>query len=60
MASQDLLRQLPSVDELLNSPALAGMAGVYDRSVLVNAARRALDQLRSRYSRTNACRPHLR
>jgi len=42
-----LLRQLPSVDELLRRPGLAGLAQSMDRSELVETARAVLDAARA-------------
>lgn len=42
-----LLRQLPSVDELLNRPRLARLAREAGHSLVVEAARAALDELRA-------------
>lgn len=42
------LRQLPSVDELLRRPRLAGLARQVGRGVVVDLAREVLDDLRSR------------
>ena len=42
-----LLRQLPSVDELLRRPHLAELAARVDRSLVVETARAALDDLRT-------------
>src|SRR5579862_2238982 len=44
----ELLRQIPSVDELLAQPRLAALAGRVDRSLLVEVTRTVLGELRSR------------
>jgi L-seryl-tRNA(Ser) seleniumtransferase len=44
----DLLRQIPSVDELLGQPRLAALAGRIDRTLLVEVMRAALADLRAR------------
>src|SRR5580693_4497541 len=44
----ELLRQIPSVDELLAQPRLAALAGRVDRHVLVEVTRTVLGELRSR------------
>ena len=44
----DLLRQIPSVDELLSQPRMAALAGRVERSVLVEVTRAALADLRAR------------
>lgn len=44
----ELLRQIPSVDELLGQPRLAELAGRVDRALLVEVTRAALAELRSR------------
>lgn len=44
----ELLRQIPSVDELLAQPRLADLAGRVDRSLLVELTRTVLAELRSR------------
>jgi L-seryl-tRNA(Ser) seleniumtransferase len=44
----ELLRQLPSVDQLLAQPRLAALAGRMDRGVLVKITRDALESLRAR------------
>jgi L-seryl-tRNA(Ser) seleniumtransferase len=44
----DLLRQIPSVDELLTQPRLAGLARRIDRELLVEIARTVLADLRTR------------
>src|SRR5271169_24692 len=44
----ELLRQIPSVDELLAQPRLATLAGRVDRAVLVEVARTVLAELRLR------------
>lgn len=43
----ELLRQIPSVDELLAQPRLAELAGLVDRSLVVEIARTVLAELRS-------------
>lgn len=40
------LRQLPSVDELMNAAALEGLEEHYSRDVIVNATRTVLEELR--------------
>jgi L-seryl-tRNA(Ser) seleniumtransferase len=42
-----LLRQLPSVDELLRRPLLAALVGRVDRALVVGTARAALDDIRA-------------
>ena len=44
----ELLRQIPSVDELLSQPRLAELAKRVDRSLVVEVARTVLDDLRAR------------
>ena len=44
----DLLRQIPSVDELLLQPRLASLAQQVDRNLLVEVARTVLAELRAR------------
>ena len=44
----ELLRQIPSVDELLALPRLATLAERVDRAVLVEVTRTVLAELRSR------------
>jgi L-seryl-tRNA(Ser) seleniumtransferase len=44
----ELLRQIPSVDELLAQPRLAALAGRVDRNLLVEVTRTVLAELRSR------------
>lgn len=44
----DLLRQIPSVDELLAQPRLAALAGRVDRALLVEVTRAALADLRAK------------
>lgn len=44
----ELLRQIPSVDELLGQPRLAALAGRVDRALLVEVTRVVLAELRSR------------
>src|SRR6202795_175286 len=44
----ELLRQIPSVDELLAQPRLAALAGRVDRNLLVEFTRTVLGELRSR------------
>ena len=44
----ELLRQIPSVDELLAQPRLAALAGRVDRNLLVEVTRTVLGELRSR------------
>jgi len=44
----ELLRQIPSVDELLAQPRLKTLAGRVDRGLLVEVIRTALADLRSR------------
>jgi L-seryl-tRNA(Ser) seleniumtransferase len=50
----DLLRQIPSVDELLSQPRLAALASRVDRALLVEVTRAALADIRSRI----ASEPH--
>ena len=44
----ELLRQIPSVDELLAQPRLAALAGRVDRALVVEVTRTVLAELRSR------------
>jgi len=44
----DLLRQIPSVDELLGQPRVAALAGRMDRGLVVEVARAVLADLRAR------------
>ena len=44
----ELLRQIPSVDELLTQPRLAALAGRVDRGLLVEVTRAVLADLRAR------------
>jgi L-seryl-tRNA(Ser) seleniumtransferase len=44
----DLLRQIPSIDELLAQPRLAALAKRVDRNLIVEVARAALGDLRGR------------
>ena len=44
---QSLLRQLPSVDRLMLSPAALDLAGVYSRTLVVEALRNRLEALRA-------------
>jgi L-seryl-tRNA(Ser) seleniumtransferase len=44
----ELLRQIPSVDELLAQPRLAALASRVDRSLVVDVARAALAEIRAR------------
>ncbi|MGC2804421.1 MAG: hypothetical protein WCA41_21485, partial [Candidatus Acidiferrum sp.] len=44
----DLLRQIPSVDELLTQPRLAELAARVDRALLVEVTRTVLAELRAR------------
>jgi L-seryl-tRNA(Ser) seleniumtransferase len=44
----DLLRQIPSVDELLSQPGLVTLAQRVDRSVLLEVTRKVLEEVRSR------------
>jgi L-seryl-tRNA(Ser) seleniumtransferase len=46
MSEHDSLRQLPSVDKLVGSPAAAGWIATYGRALVVEACRKALDALR--------------
>jgi L-seryl-tRNA(Ser) seleniumtransferase len=46
-----LLRQLPSVDELLRRPRLAALAGRMDRAALVEATRSVLEEARAAIAR---------
>ena len=47
-SKSDLLRQIPSVDELLRQPRLAALAARVDRELLVEITRAALTDLRAR------------
>ena len=49
-SKSDLLRQIPSVDELLNQPRLAGLAQRIDRNLLLEITRAALADLRAKIS----------
>src|SRR5438270_13520741 len=44
----ELLRQIPSLDELLGQPRLAELSKRVDRNLLVDVARTVLDDLRAR------------
>ncbi|MCJ7749209.1 MAG: L-seryl-tRNA(Sec) selenium transferase, partial [Desulfobacterales bacterium] len=44
---QQLLRKIPSVDEILSRPEIADLLKTYSRVVVVEAIRRGLDRLRS-------------
>src|SRR5215469_8976944 len=44
----EMLRQIPSVDELLAQPRLAALAQRVDRNLVVEVARTVLDDLRAR------------
>src|SRR6266849_6864038 len=44
----ELLRQIPSVDELLTQPRLAALASRVDRGLLVEVTRAVLEDLRAR------------
>src|SRR5260370_485662 len=46
-----LLRKIPPVDELLALPALAGLANVVSRELVVDAARKVLERVRDDISR---------
>ena len=52
----DLLRQIPSVDELLAQPRLAALAQRVDRELLVEVTRTVLADLRGRISGEGAAR----
>jgi L-seryl-tRNA(Ser) seleniumtransferase len=47
-SKSDLLRQIPSVDELLRQPRLAALAARIDRNLLLEITRAALTDLRAR------------
>ncbi|HEY2821356.1 MAG TPA: L-seryl-tRNA(Sec) selenium transferase [Candidatus Acidoferrum sp.] len=47
-SKSDLLRQIPSVDELLRQPRLAALAARIDRNLLLEVTRAALTDLRAR------------
>jgi L-seryl-tRNA(Ser) seleniumtransferase len=47
----DLYRQLPSIDELLNAPALMEAAAYAGHSALIDAARAVVERLRSEITR---------
>jgi L-seryl-tRNA(Ser) seleniumtransferase len=49
-SKSDLLRQIPSVDELLRQPRLAALATRIDRNLLLEVTRAALTDLRARLS----------
>ena len=51
---KNLLRNLPSVDEILNNPEAAPLVEEYGRDALVNAARTVLDELRSELLKEDA------
>ncbi|RDV83438.1 L-seryl-tRNA(Sec) selenium transferase [Ammonifex thiophilus] len=46
MEEKSMVRQLPSVDEILRWPETASLIASYSRGIVVNAARRVLDRLR--------------
>lgn len=46
--NRDLLRELPSVDELVESPALAEARAAHDRELIVAVAREVIEGLRRR------------
>src|SRR5256885_2263703 len=48
----DLLRQIPSVDELLAQPGLVRLAERIDRHLLVEVSRAVLAELRAKIERT--------
>ncbi|NLG29509.1 MAG: L-seryl-tRNA(Sec) selenium transferase, partial [Chloroflexi bacterium] len=48
MASAPPLRRLPSVDRLLQDPAVAGLVSAYGRDLVVESVRAALDEQRAR------------
>src|SRR5690242_7967097 len=50
----ELLRQIPSVDELMAQPRLAELSKRVDRSLVVEVARTVLDDLRARITRQGA------
>jgi L-seryl-tRNA(Ser) seleniumtransferase len=50
----DLLRQIPSVDELLLQPRLAALAERVDRNLIIEITRAALSDLRERITRESA------
>ena len=45
---QDLLRKLPSIDELMSLPGIARLVGEHDRDLVVSAARGVVEGLRAR------------
>jgi len=49
-ARATLLRQIPSVDELLNRPSLARLSQTVSRSLVVETAREVLTELRREYA----------
>jgi L-seryl-tRNA(Ser) seleniumtransferase len=49
-SKSDLLRQIPSVDELLRQPRMAALAARIDRELLLEITRAALSDLRARLS----------
>jgi L-seryl-tRNA(Ser) seleniumtransferase len=49
--NEQILRQLPSIDELMNAPELARLAKKHDRELVVSAARVVVGELRSRIRR---------
>ncbi len=44
---QDMLRKLPSIDELMNTADVSRLANEHERQLIVKLARRAVDSLRS-------------
>ena len=45
---EEMLRQLPSIDELMNTAQAKQLCELHDREVVVNAARTVVDQIRSK------------
>lgn len=43
---QEILRKLPSIDELMNVPVISALVDEHDREVVVDAARQAVDGVR--------------
>lgn len=56
-SAQELLRQLPSVDELLKLPRLMALAEKSDRTLVVDTARNVLQELRKRLASNEVVRP---
>jgi len=52
----ELLRQIPSVDELLRQPRMAKLVGRIPRELLVEVAREVLASVRAEITGEKACR----